>query len=59
MKLVKYIEEQGDHVAARRFRVKVRTVRSWRYGDRAPRPAKAVEIERVTRRQVTVAECYR
>jgi DNA-binding transcriptional regulator YiaG len=40
----RYLTAVGDVEAARVLGVKRRTVRSWRYGDRRPRPAQAREI---------------
>lgn len=44
MKLIDYIKETGDAKCAKLFGVKVRTVRSWRLGERFPRPAQAQVI---------------
>lgn len=44
MKLSTFIEEIGDEVAAELFKVKVRTVASWRRKERIPRPRQAQVI---------------
>lgn len=46
MTLVDFIEKEGDAKAARLFRVKPRTTKSWRLGDRHPRPKQAQIIVR-------------
>lgn len=44
MDLKTFIEQQGEAKAAKLFKVSVSTIRSWRYSQRFPRPAKAQEI---------------
>lgn len=58
MDLPSYIREVGAREAAKQFKVKPRTAASWRNGERFPRREKAVEIERLTRGKVTVAEIF-
>lgn len=58
MNLPEYIRQIGDEAASRLFCVSERRVRSWRYGARLPKPATALEIERITGGRVTVAEIY-
>ena len=43
-KLAEYIAEVGDEKAAAMFGVKTRTAKSWRLGDRYPRPEQAKVI---------------
>ena len=47
MTLIEYIETVGDAAAAKVFGVKVRTAKSWRLGDRIPRPKIAKRIIRL------------
>lgn len=58
MNLKAYIEKHGDQIAARTLAAPVRTVRSWRLGERVPKPSKAADIEKRTGRRVKIAECY-
>lgn len=58
MTLTDYIAERGDACCAELFAVRLRTVRSWRYGERCPSPAAAAQIERLTGGEVTFAECF-
>jgi len=66
MKLKKYLEQLNkknpdklvDVVGSKIFRIKRRTIRSWRVGDRQPLPKQAQLIERRTKKKVTLAECY-
>jgi DNA-binding transcriptional regulator YdaS (Cro superfamily) len=51
-----YLAAIGDEEAARRLGVKVRTVKSWRLGDRVPRPEQARAI--VGRAPVTLDDIY-
>ncbi len=44
MGFVEYIELVGEEKAAKLWDVEVRTVRSWRYGERTPRPIQAQKI---------------
>lgn len=44
MDLPAYIEQLGDEEAAKRFNVPIRTVASWRRGERKPRPKQAEKI---------------
>jgi len=41
MNLKQYLEKLGDAKAAKKFGIKERTIRSWREGDRTPRPEHA------------------
>lgn len=59
MDLSAYIDEVGIANAARQFGVKYRTAASWRARERFPRRKKALEIESVTKKRVTVSEIYR
>lgn len=59
MDLPSYIERTGARQAAKQFKVSARTTASWRKGDRFPRREKAIEIERATKGEVTVAEIFR
>jgi hypothetical protein len=52
LSLPQYIESVGDAVAADLFRVKLRTVESWRRRERFPRAEQARLIVRVTDGQV-------
>lgn len=54
--LVEYIEREGDEAAAALFGVSVRTVASWRLGERTPRRKTAQII--VKRSPVTYAGIY-
>ena len=56
MTLVEFIEQEGDEKAARLFKVKPRTTKSWRLGDRTPRPKQARII--VKKSPVTMQEIY-
>lgn len=56
MTLVEFIEQEGDARAAKLFRVKPRTAKSWRLGDRTPRPKQARII--VEKSPVTMQEIY-
>lgn len=58
MDLAAYIKAVGDEEAARLFDVPLRTVASWKYGEKTPRPKKAIEIERVTKGKVRFTEIY-
>lgn len=40
----RYLASLGDDVAAERLGIPRRTVKSWRLGDRVPRPAQARQI---------------
>lgn len=44
MNLKTYIQAIGDEEAAERFGVKPRTTRSWRLGERQPRPSQVPQI---------------
>lgn len=53
MRLTEYIEQNGDEAVHRQLRgrirkLKVRTVKSWRLGDRRPRPKAAKAIVELT-----------
>ena len=58
MDLPTYIEAHGDEAAAQLFGVKVRTVASWRRGERWPHPNKAREIETATKGRVSFSEIF-
>lgn len=58
MDLPTYIDKIGIAESAQKFRVAYRTAASWRARERFPKKEKAREIEKVTRREVTFAECY-
>lgn len=62
MLLTDFIELVGDEAAAELFDAKVRTVASWRRGERVPRPAQAIYIAEKTKglrkSRVTFRECY-
>ena len=58
LRIEKYIEGIGDRAAAKLFGVSVQTTYAWRTGRRVPRPAKALQIEKITGGKVTVKECY-
>ena len=58
MKLRDYIQEHGDGRCAELFGVEVRTIESWRRGEREPRTTKAVEIAKKTDGAVSFVECY-
>lgn len=58
MTLNDYIDHVGDSAAAKRFGVEVRTIASWRRGERQPRPETAWLIEERTGGAVSFAECY-
>ncbi len=52
----RYLVELGDKAAAESLGVPERTVKSWRLGDRIPRPRKASEIAAAT--SMTLADIY-
>ncbi len=58
MTLKEWIRLVGDDQAARVLRIKPRTARSWREGQRAPRPKDALKIERTLRGKVSFSEIY-
>lgn len=58
MKLTTYIEQIGDAEAAKRFGVKLRTVQSWRRGERRPRPTQIPAIIEGSDGKVTVSGIY-
>lgn len=58
MELSKYIEQVGDDVAAKLFKVKPRTAASWRRKERHPRPSQANTIVRATKGEVSFADIY-
>ena len=58
MTLSDYIKEHGDQRCAELFKVKERTVASWRRGENFPRAVKAREIVAVTGGSVTMAGIY-
>ncbi len=53
-----YLKTLGDERAAELFGVKPRTVRSWRFGERAPRLRQARTIVERTQGAITLAEIY-
>ena len=58
MNLSDYIKQVGEHHAAKLFGVSVYAIKSWRYGQRAPRPDKANEIVAATGGAVTLSGIY-
>lgn len=58
MKLTEYIASIGDTEASQLFGIKERTAKSWRLGERRPRPEQAKEIVRLTRNLVKLEECF-
>ena len=58
MRLIDYLSAIGDKTAAELFGVSERRIRSWRYGQRKPRPQTAVEIIRASNGRVTWAGIY-
>lgn len=58
MKLKAYIEWKGEPYCAELFGVKIRTIASWRRGERRPRPDQANEIVRLTRGTVQLEDIY-
>lgn len=58
MEFKKYIEKHGDAKCAELFKVKPRTVASWRRGERYPRPEQANEIVLLTNGEVTMNCIY-
>lgn len=52
----RWLAENGDEIAAERLGVPRRTVKSWRLGDRIPRPAQARQI--MERAEVTMDDIY-
>ena len=58
MTLSEFIKSKGNDQAASLFGVPVRTVMSWRYGARRPRPTKAQEIVQLCDGQVSFGEIY-
>lgn len=52
----RFLAETGDRQAAALLKVKERTVKSWRRGERMPRPEAARDI--VTRIPITLADIY-
>ena len=56
--LREYIESKGDQAAADLFGVPVRTVMSWRLGDRMPRPKTAQLIVERTEGEVSMNDIY-
>ena len=59
MTLVEYIEKHGDAHCAVLFRVKERTVASWRRQENFPRVKKAQEIVERTGGQIKMDAIYR
>lgn len=58
MKLSSYIEKHGDHECSIMFNVKVRTVASWRRGERFPRVDQARLIVDVTGGDVSFSDIF-
>ena len=58
MNLSDYIKAKGEDEAARLFRVSIHTIKSWRYGQRNPRPDKANEIVATTGGEVSLSGIY-
>ena len=58
MDLPAYIKSVGDARASELFGEPVRTVKSWRYRDRRPRPETAQKIVAATNGEVTLADIY-
>jgi hypothetical protein len=58
MNLAEYIKDVGHEEAAKLFGVSIFTVKSWRWGLRTPRPAKANEIVRLTGGAVSLAGIF-
>jgi DNA-binding transcriptional regulator YdaS (Cro superfamily) len=58
MNLPEYIEKIGDDAAAVLFGVKPRTAKSWRLGDRFPRPKQAQFIVEASKGEVTMDGIY-
>lgn len=58
MDLRTYIQTKGEDQAATLFCVSIWTVRSWRSGNKKPRPAKANEIVAKTGGEVSLAGIY-
>lgn len=58
MDLPEYIKTVGDARASEIFGESIRTVRSWRYRDRRPRPITAHKIVEATNGEVTLADIY-
>lgn len=59
MTLVEFVEKHGDAYCAALFRVKERTVASWRRGENLPRFKKAREIVDTTQGVVGMDDIYR
>lgn len=58
MDLPTFIEAHGDEAAAALFGAKVRTVASWRRGERWPHPNMARKIEKLTKGKVSFSEIF-
>lgn len=58
MTLKTYIDFVGNEIAAKLFNVKIRTIVSWKRGDRSPRLEKAKEIIKATKGKVTMEGIY-
>ncbi len=58
MTLQKFIEKYGEEYCAYIFKAKVRTVASWRRGERFPRRLKAMEIVISTKGVVQMSGIY-
>jgi len=58
MRLPDYIRQHGDERCAELFKVKERTVASWRRGENFPRASKAIEIVAATNGEVNMEGIY-
>lgn len=58
MRLNEYLSSRGDDVVAGLVGVTVRTVASWRYGERIPRPHHARKLVETSDGCLTLADVY-
>ncbi len=58
MRLIDFISRHGDEHCATLFNVKVRTVASWRRGERIPRTRQAQYIVTITKGVVQFNDIY-
>ncbi|RKZ84709.1 MAG: hypothetical protein DRQ39_08010 [Gammaproteobacteria bacterium] len=58
MTLINYIKDLGNARAAIALDVKIRTIASWRYDKKVPKPQVALNIEKATQGLVTFRDCY-